>query len=68
MKCGRCGKETIGGMSRCHNCLDKWYEIRKDIYNGLLPIFGKHTKDNHQQFVKEFKRLEKIKHKEIGWL
>ena len=60
MKCIRCNKETIGHMLVCNECLDIWVEMRETIFNKLQEKYGKLSPSNHQTFIKETKRLEKI--------
>lgn len=44
----------------CPNCMDKWVNMRKQVFDKLTDLHGKLCPSNHQIFIVEMKRLEKI--------
>lgn len=59
-KCIRCGDETSKGTKVCPTCLRSWGNMRTIIFDMLEEKYGKLCPQNHDIFIKETKRLEKI--------
>lgn len=59
-KCIRCGDDTLSSLKICSSCLCKWTDMRTIVLNTLESKYGKLSPINHQLFIKETKRLEKI--------
>jgi hypothetical protein len=59
-KCIRCGQENINAGRICPSCLSNWCDMRTEVFNALQLKYGKLSPSNHQFFIKETKRLEKI--------
>lgn len=59
--CIRCHQSNIFDNRRvCTSCLTDWSNMRITAANQLEKKFGKLTPDNHEDFKKEMRRLEKI--------
>jgi len=60
MKCRTCGKDTIGNMNFCYECLNNWSSMRKQIWNYHEEKYGKLSNNNLKIRQKDTKRLEAI--------
>ena len=58
-KCKRCGKDAFPNRFVCSSCLNKFTEKRKLAFEIVQNELGKLCKENHSQFVKRLKQVEK---------
>lgn len=58
-RCKTCGGDAITGRI-CPRCLDEWTAMRSEVHSALQVKLGKLSPQNHEEYKKQMKRLEKI--------
>lgn len=58
-RCKRCGGDTLGNKFVCPSCLKKFTASRLDAFAQVESQLGKLTAENHSEFVKRVKAIER---------
>lgn len=60
-KCIRCNiNDTVGTSKICPTCVDKWSLMREYVFDHCTRLYGTLGPNNHKQFIKMTKKLEKM--------
>jgi hypothetical protein len=58
-RCRKCCREAFNSRF-CTQCLSAWSQMRLKAFEHCSFLYGKLSPENHEQFKKKMKKLEKL--------